>query len=159
MYLQNIDNGKDLMERIHIFFSKLQIEKDFIAEPLSMDEYSVSFTRNVWLYYTKYIKDLAFDFKRYALILKRTAPLYSKIKIHLKYNKPIKRNSNVVKLNKSSKLKLNDLYIPPYYVSQSPYITYEEMRRREEYESKKKWISKRGFITSVSRNENNEMYY
>ena len=47
MYLQNIDNGKDLMERIHIFFSKLQIEKDFIAEPLSMDEYSVNFTRNV----------------------------------------------------------------------------------------------------------------
>lgn len=47
VYLQNIDNGKDLIEKINIFFSKLQIEKDFIAEPLSMDEYSVSFTRNV----------------------------------------------------------------------------------------------------------------
>lgn len=32
------------------------------------------------------------------------------------------------------------------------------MRRKEEFESKKKWISKRGFITSVSRNENYEMY-
>ena len=151
VYLQNITNGKDLIDKIDDFFIQIQIDKDYIAEPTSLYSYSVSFKRN----------DLAFDFKRYMLILKRSVPLYQSINIKLK---PIekKKRSNVLLTSvptPTRQLKPNDLYISPYYVAQSPYITYEDMKRMDEKKKKKKWIDRRGFISSVGRLESDEYYY
>lgn len=113
-----------------------------------MYSYSVSFKRN----------DLAFDFKRYMLILKRSVPLYQNISVKLKPIEKKKRN-NVLLTSISKQLKPNDLYISPYYVAQSPYITYEDMKRMDAKESKKKWIDRRGFISSVGKINSDDYYY
>ena len=161
--IDNISSIQDLYQKIDDFFTDGLLTKDYLAIPLAEKKYSIGFA----------YPDLAFDFNRYMLILKGTNELYHNIK--LSKNISIQKNrirslgksadyTNMSqpdnpmtssRLKKSPSFGIRNIRHPMFnsalYAGISgPYLSYEEMRRKEYIESKKKWINKKGFISSVS---------
>lgn len=112
------------------------------------------------------------------LIQKVSNPLYANIKItkqrnqRLKYKKGLNNDdsntSQSISHLKSLSLihernKKHPLISSALYAGLSgPYLQYEDIRRKEYMESKKKWMDKKGFISSVSNSNkylNNKYIY
>ena len=142
--INNISNGLDLNKQIETFFNDMLIEKNYICEPKSLTSYQVSFLYN----------DLAFDFKKYLNILKKSNPLYSKITTEIiipKQNKidPLITDPNEKKNNKNSKARNNNnLSVEDFKKKLGNFITYNDIKRMERMEDKMKWINQKGFISS-----------
>ena len=125
----------------------------FYKECCIINEHNVNKVNdNTWLVGFD-VADIAFDFKRYVMILKGTNSEYKNIQVNMSFDK----KCNIKKeKSKSCKKDYND-YTSALYVSMSgEYITNEERKRKEELESKKKWLSKNGFIP-YAKNKNSEI--
>lgn len=133
--IKNLENGYDLNKQIDNFFNQLLLEKNVICEPVDLDAYHVCFN----------YEDIAFDFKRYVLLLKRTNKNYQNIEV--------KTIIPVEKVKKSSQLlsnlKTKKEFISAYYVNQGPYISEYERKINDNKENKKNWLKKKDFISSV----------
>ena len=144
--VEGIKNKEDFQNQIETFFNNNLLNKDFLMEPLSKDIYSISFTS----------RDIAFDFQRYLIILRLTNKLYYDIKSSFKNENPIIKKK---KRNNSYEFRNNrpiDFFSSsPYINISTPYISYEEMRRKEEIENKKKWICDKNFFTAVKNQSDN----
>ena len=138
--IDGIKDKDDLLNQIETFFNNSLINKDYLFEQIGLNKYSIAFTS----------RDIAFDFKRYLNILHLINVLYYDIKYFYKSENPIRsRNNN----NTNNSMNINRFhfhyYSSPYVNISSPYITYEEIRRKEQLESKKKWICNKDFFSAV----------
>jgi hypothetical protein len=133
--IKNIENGYDLNKQIDNFFNQLLLEKKVLCEPIDMNVYHVCFN----------YEDIAFDFKRYILVLKRTNKIYENVEVKtIIPNESIKKSSLLL-----SNLNKKKNFISAYYVNQGPYLSDFERKNKENKNDKKNWINKKGFISSV----------
>ena len=148
--IEGIKNKDDLHLQIENFFSNSLINKDYLFEQITENKYSIGFTSS----------NIAFDFQRFLIILRLTNSLYYDIKSTFKKENPnFSRNkSNIHELKKSKHIRYSS---SPYISLSTPYITYEEIRRKEEIENKKKWICDKNFFSAVGNHSDryiNEYY-
>ena len=126
-----INDPKDFAEKIETFFNDRCLDKHYLCEPFGETGYNVSFS----------CEDICFQFKRYMLTLKRIDKNYLNSKCELV---PIDKTNLI-----NSKIK--NINITGYkskeseFINKGPYMTFEEMKRIDEKEGKKKWIDKNGF--------------
>ena len=126
-----INDYQDFVNKIESFFIDRCLDKHYACEPFSENGYEVSFS----------CEDICFQFKRYIQTLKRTDKNYLKVKCELI---PIDK-SNTKKSKYDNSNNIDNKYKESEFINKGPYMTYEEMQRKEERESKKKWIDKKGF--------------
>lgn len=127
---KGIENAKDFIDKIDIFFREKCLDKHYLCEPVGVKEYDVGFS----------CEDNCYQFKRYMSIVRKLDPNY--INTTYEYVPIDKRKVFRPKLsNFSSMGSLESLYI-----NKGPYITYEDIKRREEREEKKKWVCKKDFL-------------
>lgn len=140
--IDNISDGYELHQKIDQFYKDCMLEKDCIAEPTSSSQYCVSFP----------YPDVAFDFNRFMLIQKSTDPKFKDVKLALTTEHDVnkkKGNGGFAKKKEANggydngKGKLD---FALYVGMSGPYLTEEEMKRKEQKEQKEKWINKKGFI-------------
>jgi hypothetical protein len=133
--IKNIENGYDLNKQIDNFFNQLLLEKNVICEPVDLDVYHVCFN----------YEDIAFDFKRYILLLKRTNKNYQNVEVKTIIPvETIKKSSLLL-----SNLNKKKTFVSAYYVNQGPYLSDYERKINDSKNDKKNWINKKGFISSV----------
>lgn len=142
--VDGINDLDDFKSQIDIFFEDNLIYKDYICEYVSEGKYLIGFNS----------QNIIFDFKRFLQILQIKNNLYKNIKSTIK-NDGFHLIKNRLFSTRKSKRKL---IFTPYINLTSPYITYEEIKRKEQLESKKKWISKNDFKSAVG-NNNVDKYY
>jgi len=128
---KGIQNAKDFIEKIETFFKERCLDKHYLCEPIGNNTYDVGFS----------CEDNCFQFKRYMMIVKKLDNNYINIKCQFI---PIDRNEilqprlmNFEPLNKERE---------SIFINKGPFITYEEIKKKNEKEEKKKWISKNDFI-------------
>jgi len=128
---KGIQNAKDFIEKIETFFKERCLDKHYLCEPIGNNTYDVGFS----------CEDNCFQFKRYMMIVKKLDNNYINIKCQFI---PIDRNEilqprlmNFEPLNKERE---------SIFINKGPFITYEEIQKKNEKEEKKKWISKNDFI-------------
>jgi len=143
--IENISNGLDLNKQIDNFFQDLLIERKCICEPKSLSSYNISFPTN----------DLAFDFKRYLSILKKTNPLYENIKVIINIPEKPKFAAVINNFNKENKnmktiKKSKNPTLDYYKKNLGNYITYSDIKKMERMDGKLKWLNQKGFIPSGS---------
>ena len=127
-----IEDYKDFLNKIESFFIDRCLDKHYICEPFGENGYLVGFS----------CEDICFQFKRYMLLLKKIDDKYIKTKCEFKpIDKSVIINSKI-NIDLSSN-KYN--YKESEFINKGPYMTYEEMQRKNEKEEKKKWINKNGF--------------
>ena len=126
----DIIDYKDFIDKIETFFSDRCIDKHYICEPFQEKGYDISFT----------CEDICFQFKRYFLDIKRTDKNYLKSKCELiPVDKSNIINSKYSNINNEYKIRESE------FINKGPYMTYEEIQRKNEKEEKKKWLNKNGF--------------
>ena len=129
-----IQDYQDFVEKIETFFMDRCLDKHYICEPFCENGYEVSFS----------CEDICFQFKRYILMLKRIDKNYLNTKCDLV---PIDKGE--IKISKHNNNKsnnnINKKYKESEFINKGPYMTYEEMQRKNAREDKKKWIDKNGF--------------
>jgi len=126
----DIIDYKDFIDKIETFFSDRCIEKHYICEPFQEKGYDISFS----------CEDICFQFKRYFLDIKRSDKNYLKSKCELI---PVDKSSIISSKysNNNNEYKIRE----SEFINKGPYMTYEEIQRKNEKEEKKKWINKNGF--------------
>lgn len=131
----NIVDFIDFIEKIEKFFRDLCLESHYLCEPIDTNKYEVGFS----------CEDHSFQFRRFMMNIKKAEPLYSKSSFD--YIKTEKSKVIMPKPEKidTQKIKKKKNYFPNDFINIGPYITYEEMKKKEEKESKKKWLFKEGF--------------
>ena len=128
-----ITDYKDFTDKIETFFSDRCIDKHYICEPSGENGYEISFT----------CEDICFQFKRYFLTLNRIDKKYIKSKCELI---PVDKSNIINSKYRSNNSNNNEYKIKESeFINKGPYMTYEEMQRKNEREEKKKWINKNGF--------------
>ena len=128
-----IPDYQDFTDKIEAFFIDRCLDKHYICEPFCENGYEISFS----------CEDICFQFKRYILMLKRLDKNYLKTKCDLV---PIEKgDSKISKHNNTSSIIPTKKYKESEFINKGPYMTYEEMQRKNEREDKKKWIDKNGF--------------
>ena len=129
-----ISDYQDFVEKIEAFFIDRCLDKHYTCEPFNENAYEVSFS----------CEDICFQFKRYMQTLKRIDKNYLNTKCELI---PIdKSNIKKYKNDNNSINSIENKYKESEFINKGPYMTYEEMQRKNEKEEKKKWIDKKGFI-------------
>ncbi len=128
---KNIEDIQDFIQKIDIFFREKCLDKHYLCEPVGVNTYDVGFA----------CEDNCYQFKRYMSIVKRLDINYYNTSyeyVPLKKNKIfISKLTNFPTLsNSSTSLILN----------KGPYMTYEDIKKKNEKEEKKKWICKKGFV-------------
>jgi hypothetical protein len=127
-----IQDYKDFLNKIESFFIDRCLDKHYICEPLGENGYLIGFS----------CEDICFQFKRYMLLLKKIDDKYINSKCEFK---PIDKS---VIINSKINIDLSNNkynYKESEFINKGPYMTYEEMQRKNEKEEKKKWINKNGF--------------
>ena len=127
-----IRDYKDFLNKIESFFIDRCLDKHYICEPLGENGYLIGFS----------CEDICFQFKRYMLLLKKIDDKYINSKCEFK---PIDKS---VIINSKINIDLSNNkynYKDSEFINKGPYMTYEEMQRKNEKEEKKKWINKNGF--------------
>ena len=129
-----ISDYQDFVEKIEAFFIDRCLDKHYTCEPFNENAYEVSFS----------CEDICFQFKRYMQTLKRIDKNYLNTKCELI---PIdKSNIKKYKNDNNSINSIENKYKESEFINKGPYMTYEEMQRKNEKEEKKKWIDKKGFL-------------
>lgn len=159
-----IPDYSDFVDKINQFFKDICLENNSLCEPTSTNSYVVCFS----------CSDHCFQFKRYMMNISRTNEMYKKSKFDvLKVDKSkiiepkIERNEEeevdentnkiekMVVVNKKNnkeveieyrkmKHREND-YFQKDFLNNGPYNAIEEIKKKEEKDNKKKWISKKNF--------------
>ena len=127
-----IQDYKDFLNKIESFFIDRCLDKHYICEPLGENGYLIGFS----------CEDICFQFKRYMLLLKKIDDKYINSKCEFK---PIDKS---VIINSKINIDLSNNkynYKESEFINKGPYMTYEEMQRKNAREDKKKWIDKNGF--------------
>ena len=114
--------------------------------------------------------DDAFDFIKYATLLKFSDKKYKRLKIQFRYtfidlrNKGLKLNNKVLRSSSdkkplySSRREYHKKDLDNYYSTQkyirnsSPYMSVEDIRHLNDRENKKKWLTPKGFFCCVGKN-------
>ena len=146
---KNIKNLKDFIDKIEIFFRDKCLEKHYLCEPVDVNIYDVGFS----------CEDNCYQFKRYMTIVKRLDSNYSDttyeyLPFHKRaISKPKLENLPAVSYsssdNQKNKIRKNpNIYknIESIYINKGPYMTYEDIKKTNEKEERKKWINKKGFV-------------
>ena len=128
----DINDYQDFIDKIEQFFNDRCLEKHYVCEPFSENAYELSFS----------CEDICFQFKRYMSTMKIIDKNYLNTncelvpidKSNIKKHKYDNNSDNYNNKNKESE-----------FINKGPYITYEEMQRKNEREEKKKWLNKNGF--------------
>ena len=155
--IDNVSDGYELHQKIDQFYKDCMLEKDCIAEPTSATQYCVSFP----------YPDVAFDFNRFMLIQKSTDDKFKDIKLTLitehDVNAKKKGNTKKKEINIGNNNAKGKFDFALYVGMSGPYLTEEEMKRKEQKEQKEKWINKKGFIpyakNAYSKYNNNFVNY
>ena len=155
--IDNVSDGYELHQKIDQFYKDCMLEKDCIAEPTSATQYCVSFP----------YPDVAFDFNRFMLIQKSTDDKFKDIKLTLTtehdVNAKKKGNTKKKEINIGNNNMKGNFDFALYVGMSGPYLTEEEMKRKEQKEQKEKWINKKGFIpyakNAYSKYNNNFVNY
>lgn len=136
-----------------------------------IDSYYKNLSKNVEYKMNIYSKKLAFifirnedafDFIQFMTKLKFMNRIFKRIKINMRYRFIDRRNrvlipkstkgSSFISKSTSSKYNITNYYKNQEYIrTSSPYITEEEKRRKEEKESKSKFLNKKGFYCCVGK--------
>ena len=132
-----INDPKDFAEKIETFFNDRCLDKHYLCEPFGETGYNVSFS----------CEDICFQFKRYMLTLKRIDKNYLNSKCELvPIDKTNLINSKIKNINYIRDFgKIYYIINEHFYFNKGPYMTFDEMKRIDEKEGKKKWIDKNGF--------------
>jgi hypothetical protein len=155
----------DLVNKIEQFFKDICIEKHYLCEPIDANSYYVCFS----------CSDHCFQFKRYMMNISRIDENYKDTtfviphaeKIKEKAKKGIKQldeDADTEKAIKIEKMIVQDKktqkpiefefrkvnhkesdYFQKEFINSGPYESYEEIKKKEEKDDKKKWISKKNF--------------
>jgi len=157
----NIPSYSDLVDKIEQFFKDVCLERHYLCEPVSTNTYEVCFS----------CSDHCFEFKRYMMNISRIDKMYEKSKfIILKVDKskiiepkieriieePDENNNKIEKLvvqDKKNVIEIEyrkmkhkeDDYFQKDFVNSGPYLSLAELKKKEEKESKKRWVGKRNF--------------
>ena len=128
---KGIQNIKDFIDKIELFFRERCLDKHYLCEPIGNNSFDVGFS----------CEDNCFQFKRYMMLIKKLDKNY----INTSYQfLPIDKNDILQpKLSNFEPIKRNSESI---FINKGPYITYEEIQKRNEKEERKKWISKKDFV-------------
>lgn len=127
---KGIPDTKDFIDKIDVFFREKCLDKHYICEPVALNTYDVGFS----------CEDNCYQFKRYMQIVRRLDTNYinsSYEYIPFDKSKILKPQFNLKPTNKSS---------VSMFINKGPYITYEEMQRKNEKEERKKWVCKKDFV-------------
>jgi hypothetical protein len=146
---KNIQNAKDFIDKIDIFFRDKCLEKHYLCEPVDKNVYDVGFC----------CEDNCYQFKRYMSIVKRLDSNYSNTTFEYvpipkhKIIKPKLENLPTIsyKSSESEKPKIRrnpniNKTIESIYINKGPYMTFEDIQKLNEKEERKKWINKKGFV-------------
>ena len=128
---KGILNIKDFIDKIEIFFRERCLDKHYLCEPIGNNCYDVSFS----------CEDNCFQFKRYMMIVKKLDNNY------------INTNYEFIPFDKNDILHPRLTIIEPtirnsesIFINKGPYMTYEEIQKKNEKEERKKWIFNKGFV-------------
>ena len=128
---KNIENAKDFIDKIELFFRDKCLDNHYLCEPVGINTYDVGFC----------CEDTCYQFKRYMNIVKKLDPNYCKTTyeyVPFEKNKVLMpRLSNFPTLNSSSET---------LFINKGPYMTYEDIQKKNEKEGRKRWISKKDFV-------------
>jgi len=128
---KNIENAKDFIDKIDTFFREKCLDKHYLCEPVAINTYDVGFA----------CEDNCYQFRRYMSIIKKLDNNYSNSTFeYVPFDK--------IKMLRPKLIDFPTLnqYSDPIYINKGPYMTYEEIKRQNEREDKKKWLCKKGFV-------------
>ena len=128
---KNIDNIKDFIDKIEIFFKEKCLNKNYLCEPVGINIYDVGFA----------CEDNCYQFKRYMAIVKRLDSNYYKTSYEY-----VPFDKNKMQRPKLPKFPTLNNISQSLFINKGPYMTYEDIQKKNEKEEKKKWISKKGFV-------------
>ena len=126
---KGIENAKDFIDKIDVFFREKCLDKHYLCEPVGVNIYDVCFS----------CEDNCYQFKRYMTIVRRLDPNYANTTFEFvpidkkKYIRP--KLTNFISGSKES-----------LFINKGPYITYEDLKKKDEKEGRKKWVSKKNFL-------------
>ena len=124
---KGIQNVKDFMEKIETFFRERCLEKHYLCEPIGNNTYDIGFS----------CEDNCFQFKRYMTLIKKLDNNYKNCNYEFI---PVFRNE-ILQPIKTKKIEpFYSRNFESIYINKGPYMTYEEIQKRNEREEKKKWI-------------------
>lgn len=125
-----IKDVKDFIVKIETFFRERCLEKHYLCEPIGNNIYDVGFSCD----------DNRFQFKRYMMIVKKIDNNY----INTKYQFLLIDKNEILEPG----LKFGPLYrnSESIFNNKGPYIKFEEIKKRNEREEKKKRMNKKDFI-------------
>lgn len=136
----NVSDYKGLVETVEKFMKEYSLESNFLCEPVAQFTFEVSFS----------CRDHCYLFKRFIMKLKRTDKNYEKSDFEFiepdKYSvMEIEYDSKIDENKEEENYKKKIEYSGCSLINLGPYLTGDDLRRMDEKENKKKWISKRGF--------------
>lgn len=153
----------DFVNIIEQFFKDICLEKHYLCEPIKTDAYDVCFS----------CSDHCFQFKRYMMNISRTDELYKNTKYTIPHAENVKKKSKQSDsddiLDEEKQIKIEKMvvqdkktkktvefeyrkvkhkesdYFQKEFVNVGPYESYEEIKKKEAKDDKKKWVSKKNF--------------
>ena len=128
---KNIENAKDFIDKIDIFFREKCLDKHYLCEPVGINVYEVGFC----------CEDTCYQFKRYMTIVRRLDPNYSNTTYEFV---PLDKKKILIPKLKNYPTINNNL--ESLFINKGPYMTYEDIQKKNEKENKKKWVSKKDFV-------------
>ena len=145
--VRNFPSENELVKVIDLFYKECCIINSYDIKKVNDTTWIVGFD----------VADIAFDFKRYLLVLKGRNGEYKDIQAKICFDKKCtNKKGSCYEKNANCKRDYNE-YTSALYVNMSgEYMTSEERKRKEELESKKKWVNKNGFIP-YAKNKNSEI--
>ncbi len=126
---KGIENAKDFIDKIDVFFREKCLDKHYLCEPVGVNIYDVCFS----------CEDNCYQFKRYMTIVRRLDTNYANTTFEFvpidkkKYIRP--KLTNFISNSKES-----------LFINKGPYMTYEDLKKKDEKEGRKKWVSKNNFL-------------
>ena len=158
----------DLVNKIEQFFRDICLEKHYLCEPTAKDAYDVCFSCSDHCFqFKRYMMNISRTDQQYKKT-KFDIPKVDKSKIiEPKIDKNKEKEEIDENINKTEKIKSTyrdknnkttvvdiefkrmkhkeDDYFQKEFINTGPYMKYEEIKKKQEIDDKKKWISKKKF--------------
>ena len=169
VHCKPVSSYLDLVNKVEQFFRDICLEKNYLCEPTAKDEYDVCFSCSDHCFqFKRYMMNISRTDAQYKKT-KFDIPKVDKSKIiepkieKSKDNEEIDENINKtekiksVYYNKKTNTKTEvdiefkrmkhkeDDYFQKEFINTGPYVKYEEIKKKQENDDKKKWISKKKF--------------
>ena len=174
VHCKKVSSYLDLVNKIEQFFRDICLEKHYLCEPTAKDEYDVCFSCSDHCFqFKRYMMNISRSDKQYEKTKfdipkvdksKIIEPIVEKNKekeieeivkikpekIDIKYTQPPtkskeKQKTTVVTIEYKKMKHKEDDYFQKEFINTGPYIKYDEIKKKQEKDEKKKWISKKKF--------------